>query len=512
MSRKLSDKEWADLWAQFRDNITKATPVDLKETPIQKAARISRLEGCPEEWFAWHFPNFYTSVPAPFHLKASHRVLNNPEWYEVRSWSRELAKSSRTMMEVLYLVLTGQKHNVLMVSSTFDNACRLLLPYKTIFEANNRIIHDYGIQQSVGNWESSEFIIRKKVAFRAIGSGQPPRGSKNDAFRPDVILIDDIDTDEECRNPGRIKQKVKWIEEALIPTRSVSNPLLIIACGNIIAKYCCITEMAKNADKHDVINLEDKYGDSSWPEKNSPENIARIKATISYNAYQKEYCNNPVSEGDVFKELTYGPCPALKGCEQIVVYADPATSNKDKKTNAKSSASSKAVVVVGYKALQFFVYKIWLDQTSNSKFVDWLFEAYKYLLEQKVDTKRIYIENNSLQDPFYEQVIMPLVNQRAVQYGFNLPITPDTRSKPDKYFRIEGTLEPLNRLGNLIFNEKLKNEPNMQRMHDQMLGVCEESKTMDGPDGLEGAAWIIINRQVRKSTTYRSGQRTNRRY
>ena len=74
-----------------------------------------------------------------------------------------------------------------------------------------------------------------------------------------------------------------------------------------------------------------------------------------------------------------------------------------------------------------------------------------------------------------------------------LPITPDTRKKPDKYYRIEGTLEPINRLGLLVFNETEKTDPHMMRMETQMLGVSKSSKIMDGPDCLEGGVWILQN-------------------
>src|SRR5690606_30958260 len=173
-----------------------------------------------ETWFAYYFPNFYTSEPADFHKKSTKLVMSNPELYLVRSWSRELAKSARTMMETLKLTLTGHKKNVLLVSNSYDNAVRLLLPYKNILESIQRIINDYGEQESIGKWENGEFTTKQGVSFRALGAGQSPRGTRNDANRPDLILIDDIDTDEECRNPERIRNKVKWIEEALIPTRS----------------------------------------------------------------------------------------------------------------------------------------------------------------------------------------------------------------------------------------------------------------------------------------------------
>jgi hypothetical protein len=504
---KQTDRSYIKSWQEFRDNTRKATPVDLAENAIDKAKRIKHLEANEEEWFKYYFPNFYTSEPAPFHKKSTKLVLENMELFLIRSWARELSKSGRTMMEDIYLAMTGKKSNFLEISSTYDNACRLLLPYKAILEANNRLINDYGVQQSVGNWEAGEFTTRKGVSFRALGAGQSPRGTRKDEKRPDKINIDDIDTDEECRNIDRIKQKVKWIMEALIPTRSISEPLSIVVNGNIIAKVCCVTELSKFADKHEIVNIRDKDGKSTWPSKNTEPKIDRVLSTISFNSAQKEYFNNPISEGDIFKELTYGKCPPLSYCEDVVVYADPSTSNKD-----KGNASTKAIAIVGYRQQKYYVYKMWVDQMSNSKFVDCLYEAYKHLTINKVDTKRIYIENNSLQDPFYEQVLLPLIYQRSRENGFTIPITPDSRRKPDKFFRIEGTLEPHNRLGRLIFNVADKDEPNMVRTHDQMLAVSPTTKIMDAPDAIEGACWLIQNRVVKKNSTYSSGQRSSRKY
>ena len=477
-----------NIWERERDNMYRATPVDLTEDPIAKQKRVDNLQKDFEAWAAYYFPNFYTSKPAPFHVKSSQRIINNPEWYEVRSWSRELAKSTRTMMEVLFLALTGKKKNILLVSNSYDNAKRLLAPYKKVLELNDRIICDYGRQETLGKWEEGEFVTKGGVSFRALGKGQSPRGTRNDADRPDVILLDDIDTDEECRNPDRIKEAVKWIEEALIPTRSISGKLLLLACGNIIASYCCITEMAKKADKHDIVNIRTN-GVSSWPQKNTEEHIDRVLSQISYNSAQKEYFNNPIVEGDVFKEINYGKLPKISSCEQVLVYSDPATSNKD-----KGNGSTKAIGIIGKRRGQYYLYKVWLDQMSNASFVDYLFEAFLYCRANNVDTCRVWIENNSLQNPFYEQVILPMIRRKSEALTISLPITPDTRNKGDKYTRIEGTLEPLNRLGNLMFNIDEKANPHMARMEGQMLGVSIKAKMMDGPDMLEGGVWLLQNR------------------
>ncbi len=508
---KALDKKYLNLWQQYRENCDRATPIDLSETENEKAKRIHRLERDYESWFKYYFPNFYLSEAADFQKRASKRIINNPEWFEVRSWSRELAKSTRTMMEVLYLTLTGRKKNVLMVSNSYDNACRLLLPYKAILESNNRIINDYGEQESTGKWEAGEFITRTGVSFRALGAGQSPRGTRNQASRPDVIIIDDIDTDEECRNPQRIRIKMQWIEEALYATRSISNPLLWLVCGNIIAEYCCVTEMAKKADKHEIVNILDKEGNSTWPQKNSLADIKRVLSKQSWAAQQKEYFNNPINEGSVFKEITYDTCPPLSKCDDVVVYADPSTSNKDR-AKKNTQASHKCIVIIGSKNGKRYLYKIWLDQVGTKTFVSWLYEAHLFVQSKKVDTYRMFIENNTLQAPFYEQVIQPEIHKMAKEYGFSIPIREDDRRKPDKYFRIEGTLQPLNASGRLIFNASQKEDPHMIRMENQLLGVSEKAIVMDGPDALEGGCWLIQDRESHRGHTYRIGLRTNQKY
>ena len=69
-------------------------------------------------------------------------------------------------------------------------------------------------------------------------------------------------------------------ENALYPTRSISEPTLVIFCGNIIAKDCCVVRAGEMADSWDIVNIRDKNGFSTWPEKNSEEDIDR---TLSKN-------------------------------------------------------------------------------------------------------------------------------------------------------------------------------------------------------------------------------------
>jgi hypothetical protein len=513
------EKRLFEKLAELHTGLASSAPVDVSETPGGKRRRIAMLEADVEAWFKYYFTNYATAEPAPFHIAATRRVLNNPEWYEVRNWSRELAKSTRTMMEIFYLALAGARiRNVLLVSNSKDNADRLLLPYMVNFKKNNRIINDYGKQHNLGNWAAGEFITKSGVAFRALGAGQSPRGTRNEADRPDVILVDDIDTDEDCRNPDIIDKRWQWVQEALIPTRSISHPLLVIFCGNVIAEDCCVLRAREFADVVDVVNIRDEQGKSTWPQKNSEADIDRVLHAISYASQQKEYFNNPLSVGKTFAEITWGKCPPLHELPFVVVYADPAPSNKDR-PGAKSAQgnSRKAVFVVGGLGSKYYIYTGYLDVMGSDTFINSLYGCRDYINKQcalevadgRAPATYFYIENNSLQDPFYDQVYRPMILAKGQQYGSVLGVRPDTRKKPEKWFRIEALLQPLNAFGNLVFNIDENDNPHMKRLEAQFKTAKPTSRDLDGPDCIEGAIFIIKEKAAESLPASVKGARRN---
>lgn len=493
MAKRLNidDRQALRDWDEFRKGIIEATVVDDTETHAERLKRIARLEADDEAWFAYYFPSYVKSPPAKFHKAGTKRVMENSRWYEVRAWSRELAKSTRSMMEITKLALTGKVRNVLLISNSGDNAERLLMPFMINLESNQRIINDYGVQVKPGSWEIGEFTTMGGCSFRALGAGQSPRGTRNESFRPDVILVDDIDTDEETRNPDRIQKKWEWIEQALIPTISISGNYRIIFNGNIIAKDCCITRAIKKANHVDIINIRDKNGVSSWPEKNTEADIDNILSLISSASAQKEYFNNPISEGETFKEITWGKIPPLHVFPFLIDYSDPAPSN-----NTKSNANSyKSNFLIGILAGKVYVIKGYLDRVTNAEFVDWF-----YFIDEYVDNKTQvynYIENNKLQDPFYQQVFIPLFAKARDKWGKMIGISPDERKKPDKFARIEGNLEPINRAGNLILNIAEKDNPHMQRLEEQFKMVNPRLQApADGVDCVEGGYFIANQKYI----------------
>ena len=177
------DRRAAQLWYEFHRSFQTGLGADPDESRADRRRRVKQLEKDPEKWFAYYFKKYYKAEAASFHKKATKRVIEHPEWFEVRAWSRELAKSVRTMMEVCYLVMTGRKKTIILTSNSKDNAERLLAPYRAFFESNERLIADYGPQANPGRWTESEFTTRGGAAFRAVGAQQSPRGSRNEELR-----------------------------------------------------------------------------------------------------------------------------------------------------------------------------------------------------------------------------------------------------------------------------------------------------------------------------------------
>ena len=132
--------------------------------------------------------------------------------------------------------------------------------------------------------------------------------------------------------------------------------------------------------------------------------------------------------------------------------------------------------------------------------MNWYYYQHEYVKDKT--TIYNYIENNKLQDPFYEQVFKPLFLKKAIEKDFIVSIAPDERAKPDKFARIEGNLEPLNRAGNMILNIAEKDNPHMQRLEEQFTLFDDGLPApADGPDAVEGGYFVAQRKTVAVSAS-----------
>jgi hypothetical protein len=302
-----------------------------------------------------------------------------------------------------------------------------------------------------------------------------------------------------------VQKRWEWWERALYPTRDPAIPLLTIFCGNIIARDCCVVRAGNMADHWDVVNIRDRNGVSTWPEKNTEAKIDEMLGKISAASQQTEYFNNPVTEGEVFRELTYGKVPPLSKFRFLVIYGDPAPGE-----NRTKNSSTKSCMLMGMMGTKLYIIKARLDRGLNADFIDWYVQLLEYVAGRT--TVYCYMENNKLQDPFFQQVFKPLVAKARKERGVQLFIAPDEERKTDKATRIEANLEPLNREGNLILNEAERDDPHMKRLEDQFkLFTLRLKFPADGPDCVEGGLRILKRKvqQLEPVVTLRPNRNRN---
>lgn len=499
---KLKDKIALQRFKELSQRISDATEdTPLHETHEQKQKRIARLLADYNAFVRYYFPHYAQSACGEFHVIAANKVKKEKNLKGVFEWARGHAKSTHFNI-IIPLWLKAQKDMrvMVLVGKNEKNAVTLLSDLQAELENNRKYINDFGEQMRFGSWEEGRFVTQDDCAFFALGRGQSPRGLRHRQYRPDYIVMDDIDDDELCRNPDRVRKIAEWCNRALFFTTDMGRGRFILV-GNRISNTSVLAALAeKPGTFHHKVNALDEYGQPAWKEKYSKQEIDELILSLGYRDAQQELFNNPIAEGAVFKNswLRYGPPPPLHELDAIVSYCDP---------SFKSSATSdyKAIITVGRKGAQFYILNAFVRKCSISEMVRWWFDFHERLPSHVICD--YYMEANFLQDLIFDEF-----NQEATVRGYPLPLRPDKRAKPDKFARIEA-LSPLFERGLITISDLLEKDRDAKELIEQLLSFEKGSRTHDdAPDALEGAIWMLSRIGRRAIDRYIVAPRENRKY
>lgn len=494
-------------WQLHNEEVRQQTAVNRSESRAVQLARIARARKDYAFFVEYYFPHFAKCPSGKFQIRAANRILKIKNLKAVFKWARAHAKS--THMDVfiplwLKCQVVREMNVMVIVGKSQDNANTLLADLQSELQFNQRYINDFGEQYNSGHWAEGNFVTRDGCAFFALGRGQSPRGLRYRDQRPDYIVIDDLDDDELTLNASRVSKLTDWVKEALFGTLDGGRGRFIMV-GNLIGKDSVLARISETEGVEvSQVNIYDKNGNITWKEKWTKDEVQEMEKFMGYRSFQKEYMNNPLIEGAVFNELTFGEVPPLQKFHFLLAYADPSPSNN---VNDRKN-STKALWLMGYHDNKMYVITGFLDRVTNDEFVDWFYAADSYV-NNKTQLYN-YIENNTLQAPFFDQVFMPLFYKKGVESGYHIGVLPDTRKKPDKFSRIEGGLEPWVRTNRLVFNIQEKDNPHMKRLVEQFKMFSPGMKApADGPDAIEGGVWIINQKMATLSTdSYTIGRRS----
>ena len=466
----------------------------VNESPVQKDKRIKRLQKDYAAFCEYYFPHFLTLRDkttgevirtvhnAPFHNSAALKVKNTPNLKAVFKWPRGHAKSTHfDIFLPLWLMFQPKRliNVMVVVGKSEESAIGLLSDIQAELEFNQRIVADFGEQKAVGNWQEGQFVTQSDVAFFARGRGQSPRGLRYKEARPDYIVIDDLDDDELCRNEKRVKDLTDWVKEALFGALDVGRGRFIMV-GNLISKNSVLANIAATKGVYvSEIKAVDKDGEPVWKEKWTKQEAEEAAAFMGYRSWQKEMMHNPIKDGTIFRHdwIRYKKVLPLHKYEMLVCYTDPSF----KSTTANDYKASRLWGKIGN---ELHLIDCYVRQDTVSGMVRWLYNLYESLPENV--SVRFFMEANFMQD-----IILDEFTTEGNLRGYQLPILPDKRKKPEKIQRIEA-ISPLWERGFVFYNEALKDTSDMQVGIEQTLSLERGSRVHDdAPDADEGAIWYL---------------------
>lgn len=495
-------------WKQHCETVQAATAVNINETQAQRLARIRHLRTDYAAFVDYYFPHWTVNPEtgkatpcAPFHVSAANKILKDRNLKAAFQWHRGAAKS--TNMDVFVpMWLMAQEYReinvMVLVGKSEDNAKTLLGDIQAELQYNQRYIHDFGEQYNVGTWEEGEFVTRSEVAFFARGRGQSPRGLRYRSHRPDYVVIDDLDDDELVESPARVTKLFDWVRSALFGTLDGGRGRFIMV-GNLIAKNSVLAKWCDIKSVHVTkVNIYDSKGGISWASKWTPQEVKDIENVVGYRAFQKEYMNNPIIEGAIFRNewIRWGKRPAWSKFSELVLYIDPSFKGSIKN-------DYKAAKLWGKAGTMLYHLRAFVRQSSVAEMVRWCYDLYEWTREQGISV-RWYMEANFMQDTILDEF-----RREGELRSYQLPITGDKRKKPDKFQRVEA-ISPLWERGFVVYDETQKDDPDMLAGIDQTLAFEKGMRGHDdAPDADEGAIWLLQRDTRAKSFNPSFGRRTN---
>lgn len=468
-SRLEIKRKIAAIRQRMRAEITPFT----NNSPEAREDRIKRSKADEFYFFKTYLPHYFNVDPAEFHKEIAEfsKVEDEPVFIAA---PREHAKSTicTTAIPIADICLE-RRHFIIIVSDTEDLAADFNTFLRLELEENERIRADFGDLKGY-NWEDKDFTTRNGIRVKARGRGQRIRGIRNRQYRPDRVIIDDLENDKNVKNPKIIKETVGWILTAVLGSLAENFSFLMV--GTILAKRSVLTYFLNAKDENEEpLYLGRAYkaikedGTPLWPAKWPIERLLKKKRQIGTLNFNQEFQNDPKDEDGVFREewIHYYQPEEIIG-KTLAVYdaCDPsvgANESGDYRAFAKIGRSEEGTIYV-------------LDADIKKRSIDSLVST-TYIRHQAQASLIIGLETVA-----FQVVLMLLFNQEAKARGLHLPIKEikNTVNKETRISRLSAFIER----GIIRFQ---KGHSDQDLLIEQLIYFPSSTVNDDGPDALEMA-------------------------
>ena len=217
------------------------------------------------------FPASDDVPPAPFHAEWSDILLRGDRHFAVEAF-RESAKTQIVIRaNLLHALSYPQPHRSYLVvicstqrtaSKKLQECSRELAASKDFSVLVEKVVEDSGLALEV------QYRTGQRVRIEAYGKGAAVRGLSWGAKRPDLVIIDDPQDEEDARSETVTETDWDWFLSDVYFLGQSSRIFLI---GNNLGERCIIERVLAGAEQLGFqavrIPVLDAEGLSAWPEK-----------------------------------------------------------------------------------------------------------------------------------------------------------------------------------------------------------------------------------------------------
>src|SRR5690606_12414183 len=188
---------------------------------------------------------------------------------------------------------------IVLFSETTDVAGDFITWGKFQLKLNAKLRNDFGellhVKPSQNELDNKyEFITTSNTKVEAKGLGTQTRGLRHGASRPDLFILDDLESDESTNTPELIEKSKRWFREEMLPALAKDGICIylgtILCFGSLLhyvveerrdfesRKFSAVESFATRTD------LWDKWGEI----RRRDEKDAADKARVFYEEHKDE--------------------------------------------------------------------------------------------------------------------------------------------------------------------------------------------------------------------------------
>lgn len=348
----LSRKDFRDKIAEMASDFARHIELNVEAFPSDpqaKAERLRRLQtkGGFQFFMETYLPHYVRGEHSLFHRAIFARV---PEILASQTGVRDLfiaprgsSKSTHLSLGLaLYCIMLRKTRYCLEVCDVYAQAALLIEALKAELTTNPRLMNDFPDACGQGRvWREGEIVTRQNIRVEGLGALQKLRGRRHGPYRPDLMFFDDIENDEAVRSPEQRQKLQNWIYRAALKVGPPDGSMHVVWVGTVLHFDAVLVRAAKSplwrvTEFRAIVNWPDRMDlweafEEIW--QNDGEEAARsfyaatqaemdagavvnwptiqpllwlmLERASSHDAFQTEYQNQPISEGNPFGDLEY---------------------------------------------------------------------------------------------------------------------------------------------------------------------------------------------------------------